>query len=274
MNKYHQQKIRQQSGLLGSICGIFLIGLPAIVLQTPTAYAIPRMEADKPLSQVNPNPTDSNTSPSNPSDTSTSPLNPRPSIFNEPPYNRSRRTSPTDSNAAPQTRPLPGSGVTPTMPDDQRSPSNLPTIGPTPGGVTPTVPDDQRSPSNLPTTQPAPGSGIQPPLPEELQDPSALVTPLNGKINIKLTNATNAVVTYQVIGDTGQRRLTGDSDVTLQNIETPVTVTFVREDGGLLKVSPQATSAGLLEIMLDEATNLNEGQGTIRVQEGGQVFIN
>jgi len=51
--------------------------------------------------------------------------------------------------------------------------------------------------------QPAPASEIQAPLPEEQQAPSAM--PVNGKINIKLMNATNAVVTYQVIGDTNQR---------------------------------------------------------------------
>jgi len=39
--------------------------------------------------------------------------------------------------------------------------------------------------------------------------------PVNGKINIKLMNATNAVVTYQVIGDTNQRTLAGGLDVTL-----------------------------------------------------------
>jgi hypothetical protein len=81
-------------------------------------------------------------------------------------------------------------------------------------------------------------------------------------------------VTYQVVGDTDQRTLAGDSDVTLQNIETPVTVTFVREDKGLLKVTPQAASEGLLEVTLDETTNLDEGKGTMRVQQDGQVFLN
>jgi len=41
-------------------------------------------------------------------------------------------------------------------------------------------------------------------------------------------NATNTVVNYQVIGDTNQRTLAGGSDITLQNIATPVTVTCVR----------------------------------------------
>jgi len=87
-------------------------------------------------------------------------------------------------------------------------------------------------------------------------------------INIKLMNATNAVVTYQVI--TNQRTLAGGLDVTLQNIKTPLTVTFVREDKGLLKVSPKA-SQGLLEVTLDESTNLDEDQDTVRVEKGGTV---
>jgi len=98
-----------------------------------------------------------------------------------------------------------------------------------------------------------------------------MVMPVNGKINIKLMNATNAVVTYQVIGDTNQRTLAGGLDVTLQNIKTPLTVTFVREvDSSLLS----SQSQGLLEVTLDESTNLDEDQDTVRVEKGGTVFIN
>lgn len=247
MNK-HYQNSRKQAGLFGSICGSLLIGLPAIFAAS-VALAMPRLAADKQLSQVNPDPGSSNEAPFNPSGNSNAPLNPRPSIFNEPPYNRSPGTSPTDSNAAPTTEPLPNE-------------------------VTPTTPGNQQSPSTSPTSEPTPGSVIQPPLPEEQQSPSATVMPVDGKINIKLMNATNAVVTYQVVGDTDQRALAGDSDVTLQNIQTPVTVTFVREDKGLLQVTPQAASEGLLEVMLDETTNLDEGKGTMRVQQGGEVFLN
>jgi hypothetical protein len=129
------------------------------------------------------------------------------------------------------------------------------------------------TPVAVPSTS-SPGSVIQPPLPEEQQAPSAMVMPIDGKINIKLTNATNAVVTYQVIGDTDQRSLEGSSDVTLQNIATPVTLTFLREDKGLLKVTLQTTSPGVLEVMLDETTNLDEDQDTVRVEKGGTVFVN
>lgn len=229
MDKKYQT--RKQASLVETMCASLLV-VPAIFTTASVALASPLIEADNHLSQVNPSPDSSNQTPSG---TSTSPLNPRPSIFNEPPYNRSQSTSPTDSNAAPPTQPLPDSGVTP-------------------------------------TTETTPGA-ITPPLPEQ-QTPSAIATPVDGKINIKLTNTTNAVVSYQVIGDTNQRFLSGDSNVTLQNIKTPVTVTFRRQDNGLLKVNPQATSEGLLEVTLDEATSLNEDNTTMRIQQDGKVLLN
>jgi hypothetical protein len=246
MNR-HSQKNQKQETLLKATNRSLLISLPAMFMAS-VALAMPGMEADKQLPQVEPtNPGTLNVAPSNPSGTSTSPLNPRPSIFNEPPYNRSRQTSPPDSNTAP-------------------------TLEPTPQGVTPTTPGNE--PPSTPTTTPEPGSTLQPPLPEEQQAPKAVVTPIDGKVNIKLINATKAAVTYQVVGDTDQRTLTGDTDVTLQDITTPVTVTLVRQDGGLLKVSPQATSTGLLEVTLNETTSLDESDSTIRVQQNGVVLLN
>lgn len=231
MNKY-SQKSRKQADLLKATGRSLLISLPAMFAAS-FAIATPGM-ADKQMAQVDQNPR-----------TSTSPLNPRPSIFNEPPYNRSQQ-APNDSNTAPTLEPI------------------LEEVTPTPGNEPPTTP----------TTTPESGSTLQPPLPEEQQAPSAIVKPTDGKINIKLINATKAAVTYQVVGDTDQRTLTGDADVTLQSITTPVTVTLVREDGGLLRVSPQATSVGLLEVTLNEATSLDESDSTMRVQQTGVVLLN
>ena len=229
MDKKYQN--RKQADLVKTMCASLLI-VPAIFTTASVVLARPLSEADNYLSQANPSPDSSNQTPSG---TSISPLNPRPSIFNEPPYNRSQSTSPTDVNAAPTTQPLLDSGVTP-------------------------------------TTETTPGA-ITPPLPEQ-QTPSAIATPVDGKINIKLINTTNSVVSYQVIGDTNQRFLSGDSNFTLQNIKTPVTVTFRRQDNGLLKVNPQATSEGLLEVTLDEATSLNEDNTTMRIQQDGKVLLN
>lgn len=219
---------QKQASLLDTLSRMLI--LPAM-LTTSVAIAMPQQQI---LVQISPDGT--NQAPSN-SSGSTSPLNPRPSIFNEPPYNRARNTPPTDSNA-PTTQP-PDTGVTPSTPT---------------------------------TTEP--GSTIQPPLPESQQAPSAVVTPVDGKVNIKLINATKAAINYQVVEDTNQRTLTGDADVTLQNITAPTTVTFERQDRGLLKVTTQTTSAGLLEVTFDETTSLDESRTTMRVQADGIVLLN
>lgn len=235
------QKIRKQAGLLGAICGSLVVGLPAI--------AIPPMEADLPLSQTNPNPSILNEAPYN-RGTSTSPLNPNPGILNEAPYNRRQRSSPSNPGAAPS------------------NPA-------TPDGITAPTPGQIPSPGTLPSNPPAPGSVIQPPLPEQRQSPSATVMPMNGKVSIRLVNETGANITYQVIGDTNQRSLQGKSDVNLLDLSPPVSVTFKRDDGGLLMVSPQASSEpGMLEVTFMETTDLTTDKTTMTVQETGAVFLN
>ncbi len=229
-------KSQKQAILLDTLSRMLVL---PVMLTTSVAIAMPQQQT---LVQISPDGT--NQPPAN-SSGSTSPLNPRPSIFNEPPYSRSRNTSPADSNA--------------------------PTTQPPDAGVTP-LPTDTQQPTTPTTTQP--GSTIQPPLPESEQAPSAVVTPVDGKINIKLTNATKAAINYQVIGDTNQRTLTGDADVTLQNITAPTTLTFERQDRGLLKVTTQTTSAGLLEVTFDETTSLDESRTTMRVQADGIVLLN
>lgn len=210
---------RKQARLITAVSGTLLI-IP-IMLVDNMALAVPRMQAEKRLSQASP-------SPGNPG-TSDTPSKPRPSIFNEAPYNLQPSTPPADSNTA-----------LPTKPETQ-------------------------SPSE---------DVVQPPLPETQQPPSAMVTPVDGKINIRLINTTNAAVNYQLIGNTNQRTLKGNSDVTLQNITTPVTLTFGREDKGLLRVNAKAASSGLLEVSLDETINLDEDKSTLVVQPTGAVFVN
>lgn len=121
---------------------------------------------------------------------------------------------------------------------------------------------------------PSPGGVTPIPLPEQQQPPSATVTPVNGRISIRLTNTTNAIAFYQVIGDTEQRTLAGKSQVTLQNLAIPTTLTFSRQDRGLLRTTTSATTAGLLEVTFDATTDLAEDRTTLRVQPDGTVFLN
>ncbi|HEY9847192.1 MAG TPA: hypothetical protein V6D03_13470, partial [Candidatus Caenarcaniphilales bacterium] len=86
------------------------------------------------------------------------------------------------------------------------------------------------------TTAPAPSPQIAPPAPEELQPPSATAMLTDGRLTIKLVNRTNAVMNYQAIGDTKERSLPGQTNITLQTLKVPTTLTFYRQDRGLLRV--------------------------------------
>ncbi|MCC5645052.1 hypothetical protein LC607_19340 [Nostoc sp. CHAB 5824] len=205
------QKFRKSAELFGAIFGGLLISLPAI----------PQAVAQESTPQVNPSP----------------------SIFSEPPYNRSQAPVPPG-----QMSPLPpGSGVKPPRP----------------------APRDQ-------TQQPSSGGvSTDQPLLQPRQTPSATIAVTNGRVNIRLVNDTAANVTYQVIGDTAPRSLQGKSDVTLQSLSAPVTVTFEREDGGQLTVTPQPSSEpGSLEVTFKEATNVVQGRSTLRIERNGSVFLN
>ncbi|WP_335141817.1 hypothetical protein [Nostoc sp.] len=222
----NSQNFRKSAELLGAICGGLLISLPAI----PQALA--QESAPK--------------------------VNPSPSIFSEPPYNRSQAPVPREPGVRPQ-RPVPPV-------EGQVSP-----VPPEPGVRPPRpVPGDR-------TQQPSPGavSTEQPSLLQPRQTPSATIALANGMVNVRLVNETAANVTFQVIGDTAPRSLQGKSDVTLQNLKAPVTVTFEREDGGQLIVTPQGSSEpGSLEVTFKEATNAKQGRSAMRIERNGSVFLN
>ena len=155
--------------------------------------------------------------------------------------------------------------------------TSSPSLNPSPS-IFNQSPNNRRSRSTSPTranTPTQPSSVIQPPLPEQRQAPSAMVTPANGQVSIRLVNQTGANITYQVIGNTDQRSLQGKSNVMLKDLPIPVTVTFHRQDGGLLQVSPQASSEpGMLEVTFTETTDLSIDKSTLRVQRTGAVLLN
>lgn len=66
----------------------------------------------------------------------------------------------------------------------------------------------------------------------------------------------------------------GKSDVILQGLKTPVTVTFDRPDGGLLRVNTTSSAIDMLEISLRETTALDIDKSALTVQEDGSVFVN
>ena len=115
---------------------------------------------------------------------------------------------------------------------------------------------------------------VQPPLPEERSQPIAKVMPMNGLVDVRVKNNTNAPVSYEAIGYTQRRFLPGGEETVLRSLPTPVTVTFVRQDKRLVDVIPTSTQQGSLEVSLDESKNLDDNQGVLRIQRDGQVFLN
>ncbi|CEJ42939.1 hypothetical protein [Umezakia ovalisporum] len=148
-----------------------------------------------------------------------------------------------------------------------------------PQGCPPNARTQQLISQGIPPSQavsaPPPVNVIQPPLPEQQQPPSAKIALANGRVDIRLVNDTGAEVTYQVVGDTPARSLEGKSNTMLRDLNAPVTMTFFREDGGLLQVTPQPSEkTGMMVVKLNETTNLEEDTKTVQIQEDGKVFLN
>ncbi|MER3477304.1 MAG: hypothetical protein C4287_13380 [Leptolyngbya sp. ERB_1_2] len=113
------------------------------------------------------------------------------------------------------------------------------------------------------------------PAPEAQFVPKTQVTLNGNRVNITLINKTNAAISYQAIGDTQIRSLPGQGTVTLQGLRVPTTLTFDRQDFGLLNVTPKQaeTTPGTIEVTLDAATNLAVDRTTLRVEDNGSVFL-
>ncbi len=188
-------------------------------------------------------------------------------------------------------RPVPATGTvqpSPVPPTEGQIPPGAPVPAPGVLPPSPVPPSKEQIPPGAPVPvcyhqTPVPPSGTLtpdqvspvPPAPEQRQAPSATITLANGKANIKLVNKTAAKVTYQVIGDTAPRSLNGKSDVMLQGLSAPLTVTFQREDRGLLTVTPQPSSQpGMLEVTFQEATDVGKDRGVMRIEKNGAVFLN
>ncbi|MFN6482760.1 MULTISPECIES: hypothetical protein [unclassified Nostoc] len=234
------QKFRKSAELFGALCGGLLISLPAI----------PQVVAQE----------------------STPKINPCPRIFYEEPHN-SQVVVPQGCPPNALTQRLAAQGLLPVPATPSQEQIRLGVGGESPEpGVT------QPRPAPVAQTQQPSSSAVstdQEQLLQPRQTPNATIALANGTVNVTLTNNTAANVTFQVIGDTAPRSLAGKSSVTLQGLKAPVTVTFEREDGGQLIVTPQASSeAGNLEVTFKEATNAAQGRSAMRIERNGSVFLN
>ena len=238
------QTFRKSAELLGAICGGLLITLPAI----------PQALAQQSVAQQ-----------------STPKVNPCPRIFYEEPHN-TRVVVPQGCPPNALTQRLAAQGLLPVPPTPSQEQTRLGV-----GGEVPVPSVSSQSPVSADQIQqPSTGAvSTEQPLLQPRQTPSTTIALANGKVNVSLVNDTAANVTYQVIGDTAPRSLQGKSYVTLQGLQAPVTVTFEREDGGQLTVTPQPSSeSGSLEVRFNEATNAAQGRSAMRIERNGSVFLN
>lgn len=259
-------KFRKSAELLSAICGSLLMGASAI----PQAVLAQQTTIQQPIVQPN------------------SKVNPCPRIFYEPPHNE-QVVVPQGCSPNAFTQRLIDQGQLP-----QNTQSNVPAtpsaeqirlgVGGEAGSATnpnPGILNEapyNRSQSGLQPQGSGQGETTLPsviPSPSQQQSPSARIALASGRVNVRLVNDTAARITYQVIGDTAPRSLEGKSDVTLQGLRAPVTVTFQREDGGLLQATPQtSTQSGQLEVRLDETTNQAQDRRALRIENNGSVFLN
>lgn len=101
------------------------------------------------------------------------------------------------------------------------------------------------------------------------------LSPTGRQVNVKLVNQTGAPINYEVIGETNQRSLLGQSSVLLQELNTPRTLTFRRQDGGLLMVSPRMSKTpGMLVVTFTATTDLGMDKTAMTIQNNGNVFLN
>lgn len=115
---------------------------------------------------------------------------------------------------------------------------------------------------------------LNPPLESQFQ-PKAQITLSGDRVNVRLVNLTNAAISYQAIGDTQIRTLPGRGTVTLQGLRVPTTLTFDRQDSGLLNITPRqsGTAPNTIEVTLDATTDLGIDSPTMRVESNGSVFL-
>ena len=103
--------------------------------------------------------------------------------------------------------------------------------------------------------------------------PDGKIVPVNGKVNVRLTNKTNDRLFYQVVGQTNRRSLAENSTVALQALILPTSIVFRRPDGALLKPSLKPVGEGTVELRLDETKDLDLDKISLTIRNDGALFF-
>ena len=110
--------------------------------------------------------------------------------------------------------------------------------------------------------------------PAQFPLPSGRVSPVNGLVTLKLVNHTNAVINYQVVGGTRERVLGEQSQTELIGFPIPLTLTYQRQDSGLLIVLTKSTAPGVLEVRFQGTNNFDLDTKSLNIPKSGSVFLN
>jgi lipoprotein-anchoring transpeptidase ErfK/SrfK len=109
--------------------------------------------------------------------------------------------------------------------------------------------------------------------PAQLKEPTTTISLPKGQVNISLVNQTGTAVTYQVLGDTEERRLPINTKQTLQRLPTPANMSFYRPDRGPIDATVRATAPGELQLIFKRGPNFDRDHTFLTVLDSGQVFL-
>lgn len=105
--------------------------------------------------------------------------------------------------------------------------------------------------------------------------PDSAMTPVNGKVNIQFINETGAVIEYQVVGDTTPRTLAGNAEITLRDLPVSTSLTFRRQDSGLLRVQFRVDDpTGTIVVNVSATTVFALDRTTLYIDQKGMIFFN
>jgi hypothetical protein len=103
--------------------------------------------------------------------------------------------------------------------------------------------------------------------------PDLKVTPVNGTVQVKFTNTTNAAVFYQIIGQTSRLTLAANATITLEKLKLPASILFTRQNEGLLKVMLNRVSDGNVEVKLEDTKDLGLDRKSLAIRKDGSFFL-
>lgn len=126
-------------------------------------------------------------------------------------------------------------------------------------------------------------AGLQGPLEAQSPVPPVVTVPvLQSLTTVRLVNQTTAPITYEALGDTQSRLLMAGDEVTLQNLNTPATLTFFYDDipkdrqtgEGLLQAALGVDEdTGTLDVVISPTTALDADVSTVTIESNGNVFV-